>query len=181
MKILLILFIILGCLAGAIVAFVSSGFYNVAATVPHWRITHWFLEEVRDRSISAHSKGITVPSLKDPNLFDIGFKNYHEMCRLCHGAPGSPRTEIARGLNPEPPDFSAKDAKMRNEAELYWVIRSGIKMTGMPFFGPTHREDQLWGIVALLRQLPKMEPEEYNMMVKALGLNDTPTHHDHKK
>jgi mono/diheme cytochrome c family protein len=181
MRILLTLFIIFGCLTVAIVALVWSGFYNVAATVPHWRVTHWFLGEVRDRSISAHSKGITVPSLRDPKLFDIGFKNYHEMCRLCHGAPGSPRTEIAKGLNPEPPDFSSRDIKMRNEAELYWIIENGIKMTGMPAFGPTHSEDQLWGIVTLLGRLPKLKPEEYKTMVKALGLGDTPTDHGHMK
>lgn len=181
MKIFLIIFIILGSLTGAISTLVWLGLYNVAATVPHRRITHLFLEEVRDRSISAHGKGITVPSLKNPRLFDIGFKHYHEMCRVCHGAPGGLRTEIAEGLNPGPPDFSSKDTKMRNEAELYWVIKNGIKMTGMPAFGPTHSQDQLWGIVTFLGRLPKLKPEEYNTMVKAFGLRDTPTHHDRTK
>src|SRR4030067_536430 len=99
MKILFVLFIIVGLLIAAIAAFVWSGGYNVAAIVPHWKITHWFLEEVREQSISAYSKGTIVPSLNNPKLVETGFKNYHEMCRLCHGAPGYSSTEIAKGHN----------------------------------------------------------------------------------
>jgi mono/diheme cytochrome c family protein len=183
MRIFVALLIILGLLIATIATFVWSGSYNVAATVPHWKITHWFLEEVRERSISVQSKGITVPPLDNPKLVEAGFKNYHEMCRLCHGAPGNPRTEIDKGLYPNPPDFTSKDIKMRNEAELYWIIKNGIKMTGMPAFGPTHGEEELWGIVAFLKGLPGLKPEEYKAMVKAAGLHgerEDDDHHGHK-
>jgi len=181
MKIFLTPFIILVLLVVAVAVLLWSGSYNVAATVPHWRVTHWVLGKVRDQSIAAHSKGIIVPSLKDLKLFDIGFKNYHAMCRGCHSAPGDPRTEIAKGLNPSPPDFASKDMKMRNEAELYWVIKNGIKMAGMPAFGPTHNEEELWGIVAFLRRLPNLKPKEYNAMVKAAHIHDTQPRHHHKE
>ena len=183
MKILFVLFIIFGLLIAAVAAFVWSGGYNVAANVPHWKITHWFLEKVRERSITSHSKGITVPSLNNPNLVETGFKNYHEMCRLCHGAPGYFRTEIAKGLYPNPPELASQDVVKRgNNAELYWVVKNGIKMTGMPAFGPTHNEEELLGIVTFLRRLPKLKPEEYKAMMKAAGLQrereDDP--HGHK-
>ncbi len=183
MKLLLTLIAILCFLIILIAAFVWSGSYNVAATVPHWKVTHRVLGKVRDQSIAAHSKGIIVPSLKDSKLFDIGFKNYHAMCRGCHSAPGDPRTEIAKGLYPNPPDFTSKDMKMRSEAELYWVIKNGIKMTGMPAFGPTHNEDEIWGIVAFIKKLPGLKPEGYKAMVKAAGLHgerEDDHHHGHK-
>jgi mono/diheme cytochrome c family protein len=172
MKTLSILFVILGFLICAIVAFVWSGSYNVAATVPHWGITHWFLEKVREQSISAHSRGTIVPSLNNPKLVETGFKNYHEMCRLCHGATGYSRTEIAKGLYPAPPELASEDVvKRRSDGEIYWVIKNGIKMTGMPAFGPTHSEDELLGIVAFLKRLSNLKPEEYKAMVKAAGLD----------
>lgn len=182
MKLLLTLTAILCFLIVLIAAFVWSGSYNVAASVPHWKMTHWLLGKVRDQSISTHSKGIIVPSLNNSNFVETGFKNYHEMCRLCHSAPGYSLTEIARGLYPNPPDFTSKDMKMRNEAELYWVIRNGIKMTGMPAFGPTHSEEELWGIVAFLKRLPNFRPEEYKAMIKAAGLDKEKEdhHHSHK-
>jgi mono/diheme cytochrome c family protein len=179
MKIFSALLIIFILLVVAIAAFLWSGSYNVAAIVPHWDITHWVLGKVRDQSIAAHSRGIIIPSLKDSKLFDIGFKNYHAMCRGCHSAPGDPRTEIAKGLNPSPPDFASKDVKMRSEAQLYWIVKNGIKMTGMPAFGPTHSEEELWGIVAFLKRLPGLRPEEYKTMVKSAGLNKEKEDHHH--
>jgi mono/diheme cytochrome c family protein len=170
-KSLLAFVLVIAFLIVVVTVFVWSGAYNVAATVPHWKVTHWFLEKVREQSITTHSRGITVPSLKDPKLADIGFKNYHAMCRSCHNAPGYSRTEIAKGLNPKPPDFASKDVKMRKEIKLYWIIKNGIKMTGMPAFGPTHSEDELWGVVAFLKKLPSLKPEEYKAMVKAAGLD----------
>jgi hypothetical protein len=183
MKIFLVLLIILVLLIAAVATFVWSGSYNVAATVPHWRVTHWVLGKVRDQSIAAHSKGITVPSLNNPKLVETGFKNYHEMRRLCHGAPGYSRTEIAKGLYPPPPDLTKEEfAKGANSAELYWVIKNGIKMTGMPAFGPTHNDEELWGIVAFLKRLSNLRPEEYKAMIKAAGLDKEPGdhHHSHK-
>jgi mono/diheme cytochrome c family protein len=182
MKILFALFIIFGLLIAAVAAFVWSGRYNVAATVPHWGITHWVLGKVRERSIAVHSKSITPPSLDNPKLVDSGFREYHPMCRLCHGAPGYSRTEIAKGLYPAPPDLTSRDVLKRlNDTEIYWVIRNGIKMTGMPAFGKTHSEDELWAIVAFVKRLPDLKPDEYSAMVKATRLHDTQPHHHQKE
>src|SRR4030042_189687 len=178
----LLIFLLAVCLLIAGVAlYIWSGSYNIAANVPHWGITHWFLEKVREQSITTHSGGITLPPLKDPKLVDVGFKNYHAICLSCHNAPGYSRTEIAKGLNPNPPDFTSKELKMRKETELYWIIKNGIKMTGMPAFGPTHSEDELWGVVAFLKKLPSLKPEEYKTMVKAAGLQRAreDDHHSH--
>jgi mono/diheme cytochrome c family protein len=172
MKPFLVLLLIVGLLVIAVAAFVWSGGYNVAANVPHWKITHWLLEKVRERSIAAHSKGVIVPSLKNPKLVDIGFKNYHAMCLLCHSAPGYSQSEIAKGLYPAPPELASENVvKRRSDGEIYLVIKNGIKMTGMPAFGPTHSEDELWGIVVFVKSLPGLKPEGYKAMVKAAGLD----------
>lgn len=173
-----LIFIAIGCLLGVGgAAFVWSGFYNIAANVPHWQITRWFLEEVRERSVAAHSKGVIVPALNDPKLADAGFRHYHAMCRLCHNAPGYPRTEISQGLYPPPPDFTAKETVLPSGAEIYWMVRNGIKMTGMPAFGPTHTEEELWGIVAFVKRVPNLKPEEYRAMERAARLQKGEEHH----
>lgn len=73
--------------------------------------------------------------------------------------------------------------KKLNDAELYWIIENGIKMTGMPAFGPTHSKDELWGIVAFVRHLPSMSPKEYQTMVKAAGFKEegAEDHHHSRK
>jgi mono/diheme cytochrome c family protein len=70
-----------------------------------------------------------------------------------------------------------------SDAELYWIIENGIKMTGMPAFGPTHSKDELWGMVVFVKGLPNLKPEEYAAMVKTAGLQEEKEddhHHGHK-
>jgi len=178
-KFFLALFVAVLLLIGAVAVFVWSGGYNVAATVPHWDVTAWFLGEVRNRSIAFHSKAIQPPPLKDSKLIKTGFREYHAMCRLCHGAPGYEQAEFARGLYPKPPDLVSKGIQQRSDAELYWVVKNGIKMTGMPAFGPTHGEDELWAIVAFLKRMPNMQGKEYEAMVGEVSREKGIENHHH--
>ena len=64
------------------------------------------------------------------------------MCVVCHGAPGKEPSYIRQGLRPEPPNL-AESSKRWGGAELFWIIKNGIKMTGMPAFGPTHQDEEI--------------------------------------
>ena len=163
------LMVVVVILLGGCAIFIWSGLYNVAATVPHWSPTQLLLEGIREQSIAYHSKGIQPPSLTNPRMISSGFEHFHATCRLCHGAPGSPSLEFASGMNPRPPDLKTGEVQEGSDGELYWIVRNGIKMTGMPAFGPTHKEEELWGIVAFLRQLPKLTPEKYGAMLRKAG------------
>lgn len=170
MKIFITIVMVIGFVVVWVAVFTWSGIYNVAATDPHWEITIWFLEKVRERSVSVHSRGISPPPLENQKLVEIGFRHYHEMCVLCHGAPGRPKNEFAKGLNPKPPDLTSEGVGRLRSGELYWIVKNGIKMTGMPAFGVTHNEDKLWAMVAFVKGLPDLKPEEYEAMVKAADL-----------
>jgi len=172
MKLVLILTALLCLLVAGVAVFVWSGAYNVSAKVPHWSITLWFLEKVRDQSISTHSKQIPTLSSRNPERINIGFRNYHAMCRTCHGAPGYAQTQVAKGLYPKPPEYKSGNVQRWSDAELYWIIDNGIKMTGMPAFGPTHSKDGLWGVVTFVRHLPNLNPKEYQAMVEAAGFKE---------
>lgn len=70
--------------------------------------------------------------------------------------------------------------KELSEAELYWIVRNGIKMTGMPAFGPTHEDQELWAIVAFWKRMTQMEPKEYEAMAKEVrGEKEGENHHHH--
>jgi mono/diheme cytochrome c family protein len=117
-------------LSGFVVIY--AGVYDVAATAPHWPVTRWVMETARIRSIKAHAAGIAVPpDFDDPAKISIGVEHFSAHCAVCHGAPGVPRGDIAQGLYPLPPDL-AKTAWLYSSAELFWIVKHGIKMTGMP-------------------------------------------------
>ncbi len=167
MKYVLTVVIVLAILVVGAFLFAWSGIYNIAATEPHWDITLSFIEMLRDRSIEVRSEDIQAPNLSDPKLKEAAFSHYHGMCRLCHGAPEYEPEEFAKGLYPSPPSMTAGHIQqMRSDTEIYWIVKHGIKMTGMPAFGPTHTEEELWGLTALAEEMPRMTPEQYRRQVK---------------
>jgi mono/diheme cytochrome c family protein len=172
MRCTLIVFVVVLVLAAGAAAFIWSGAYNVSARSPHWDITFWLLQTVRNQSIASHSKGISAPALEDNEYIQLGLRHFHPMCRLCHGAPGYPREEFAQGLYPSPPDLASDQVQHLKDAELYWIVDNGLKMTGMPSFGVTHSEKEMWAIVAFLRRLPNLNPRQYNALLKAAGFQE---------
>ena len=157
------LLIVLG--AGAVI---YAGMYDVAATSSHWRMTAWLLANARMRSIKAQAAAIQVPpALDDPAKALIGVTHYAAHCAVCHGAPGVPRGDIGRGLYPPPPDL-AKTTPLYSPAELFWILKHGIKMTGMPAWSD-HSDEELWGTVAFLEKLPGMSEQDYASLDVASG------------
>jgi hypothetical protein len=104
------------------------------------------------------------------------------MCVACHGAPGKERDEVGRGLMPQPPAL-AKTAPTWSNGELFWILKHGVKMTGMPAFGPTHSDERLWSMVAFLRRLPNLTPEQYYQLeqtVASTGEHSHESNHGHE-
>jgi mono/diheme cytochrome c family protein len=160
---LLIALLVAVLVAGAVI---YAGWYNVAATAPHWRITSRLFEMARIRSIKAQAAGIQAPPwLGDPDKVTIGVEHYAAHCAVCHGAPGVPKGDIAHGLYPPPPDL-ARTVQLYSPAELFWIIKHGIKMTGMPAWSD-HSDGELWATVAVVEKLPGMSEQDYAGLVMA--------------
>ena len=148
-------------MAGGI--YIYSGLYDIGADIPHWPITEKIVETVRVRSIESRAKNIIPPKLESPRLVLKGAGQYAAMCADCHLAPGMSDSEIRQGLYPQPPNLTrvSIDPKV-----AFWVIKHGIKMTGMPAWGHSHDDLTLWSIVAFVNRLPGMGPQEYKDIVE---------------
>jgi mono/diheme cytochrome c family protein len=152
-------------LAAAAAVGIYAGLYNIAADVPHTQPVYWLFETVRERSVAARVQDIVVPKdLDDANRILKGAGQYAEMCSGCHLAPGMERTEISRGLYPRAPELRHKTDL--TPTEQFWIVKHGVKMTGMPAWGVTHDDELLWDVVAFVRKLPELTPEQYETMVK---------------
>lgn len=151
--------VVMACL-GCIYAW--SGYYNIGADAPHWPLTYRFLDMTRSRSIQQHARSIEVPNLDDPALILKGAGQYAAMCTGCHLAPGMRESELRAGLYPKPPLLAEDRIDPR---EAFWIIKHGIKLTGMPAWGATHDDDTIWSIVAFVHKLPGMTPAQYKDIV----------------
>lgn len=155
----------------AAVAFVYlfSGSYDVAATTRHTGFGEWVLGTLKKRSIRQHAAAldINVPPVAGEQL-QHGIEHFVAMCVPCHGAPGVERGEYGKGMTPTPPDL-ADAAREWEPAELFWIVKHGVKLAGMPAFGRTHTDEELWGIVSFLQQLPNISPEEYERVAASVA------------
>lgn len=150
-------------LAGGGFLLAWSGLYNVAASRSHWEITRQFLEFGLRNSIATHSLGITVPPLDSPDLVRLGAGHFATGCAVCHGAPGEPPDPVFRRMLPAPPPL-AEAAQHWDMAELFWIVRNGLKYTGMPSWVAPRRDDEVWAVVAFLRRLPGLDAASYRQL-----------------
>jgi mono/diheme cytochrome c family protein len=149
------------------VAVVYSGSFNIAADDPHWGVTTQVVETMRERSISRQAKAVpTSIRLDDSKLIANGASEYAEMCTACHLAPGMKDTELRKGLYPMPP-LLTKHGAHRLAAEQFWIIKHGLKMSGMPAWGLTHDDERIWSMVAFLQKLPGMTSAQYQELVES--------------
>ena len=148
------------------IGFFYLGLYNVAATDPHWGVTHQLLDFVRTRSIKAQARGIQMPPDFDkPEKLVLGVDHFAAHCAVCHGGPGVPKGDIGKGLYPPAPDLGHSSQHL-SDAEIFWVIKNGIKMTGMPAWAD-HSDEEIWATVAFLKKLPGMTAEDYAKLIMA--------------
>jgi mono/diheme cytochrome c family protein len=165
---------LLVAIGGAVI--VGLGSYNVAASVPPGKLEESLARLALNRSVARRAPIVKNAMTASPEVLRDGLSHYRENCVGCHGAPGVDAAEYGQGLNPPAPDLTLPRIQKRPDGELYWIVANGIRMTGMPAFGPTHKEEELWMIVAFLRHLPELSPEEEKALKPAA--EESAHHHD---
>ncbi len=159
--------IILGVLAGI---YFLEGFYNVSAAVDDPAPVKWALIHTRNASIGRHEDedDKTSFALDDQTVIQQGAREFATAgCVHCHGGPGVKWSKFSEGLNPDPPDL--KDvANERSATGIFWVIKNGIRMTGMPSFGKAGlTNDQIWHLAAFVKAIPKVSDADYRTWTAA--------------
>ena len=151
---------------GGAAAFIYAGAFDVAATDKHSNIVYAVLQTARVRSIKVHAGGIVPPADLDSHARVVnGTSHFAEHCAMCHSAPGVEAQDLADGMYPKPPVLTDV-AKRYTPGELFWILKNGIKMSGMPSWGD-HSDDDLWNTVAFMEKLPDMSDQDYDKLVKA--------------
>ena len=141
-------------------AFVWSGVYDIAATSQHTQPVFTLLELVGQRSIRRRAENIAEPRFDDPAQVARGAACYRDKCLVCHGGPGVAQGEIGRSMQPLPGPLVDASRRFRPR-ELYWVVKKGIKMSGMPAWEYRMSDADIWSTVAFLERLPALTPAQF--------------------
>ena len=158
----LIALLALAAVAGA-AAFVRSGLYDISATDQHLPPVYWTIETAMKHSVERRGRRIAAPPLGAPEQLGRGLALYRLHCVQCHGAPGVAPEPFALGMTPLPAPL-AQTGREWAPGEIYWVVKHGIKMTGMPAWEFRLAEDDLWAVVAFVQRLPSYSPEDYRRL-----------------
>jgi cytochrome c553 len=139
---------------------VLSGVISIKASSGHWALTAALLDFTKRRSVATHALGVDVPPLDSPALVIKGAAHFETGCRPCHGSPAITLPAVPRRMTPHPPRLNERVTRWKPN-ELFYIVRHGIKFTGMPAWPAMKRDDEVWAVVAFLGALPSLSAEEY--------------------
>ena len=153
----------LGIVGGiAALVFFFGGYYSIAATEEDPKIVEWALTAVRNMSIGHHATDAPPATFNDAATVQAGARAFATRgCVLCHGGPGADWAKFSEGLRPDPPDLKDIAGELAPQ-EIFWVVKNGINMTGMPSFARAGLDDkEIWSIAAFVKKIPSVSAEDF--------------------
>ena len=149
--------LLLAVIVGGLI--IWTGAYNFAATDAHASVVRSLIDTALHKSVASRADDLQAPEFTDADLRH-GAREFAEYCVHCHGAPGVKPHEWTTGMRPNPPPLS-RAAREWSVEETFWIVKHGIKMSGMPAFGDTESEKTMWHIAGFVNRLPQMSAAEY--------------------
>ncbi len=150
------------CIAAAI--FVSVGGVDVSADTPDGWLSRHLLHFVFKRSEASRSTDVVPPDdIAASSRVRLAAQHFDMVCANCHGRPGFGQSVIALSMSPRP-QYLPKVVGQFTDPELYMIVEHGVKYSAMPSWPTDKRGDEVWSMVAFLRQLPKLDAKTYRDM-----------------
>jgi thiosulfate dehydrogenase len=163
--------LLVGIVLGVLLVIVGTYFYfstgraPVATKAPEMPLEHKFAHMALDAYLDKLPHP-NPPVPQEETTFIAGAKVYMDHCAVCHGLPGEPKTAIADGMFPSPPQLFKGVGVTDDEAwETYWKVNGGIRMTGMPGFAERLSETQMWEVSVLVKNADKISPAVKALLV----------------
>jgi mono/diheme cytochrome c family protein len=159
-------------------AVIGAGAFDARASTPHDPLTAWATHTTMIHSVERRSRSVHPSAAPTSAAVRGGLRLYDQDCVGCHGAPGRARDGWTNGLNPSPP-YLVDAPRHWRRAELFSIVRDGVKMTGMPAWGAVHSDPQIWEIVAFLEAQPYLSPAQYRQIGASEAALPRGTHSSH--
>jgi mono/diheme cytochrome c family protein len=125
-------------------------------------VEHVFARTLRHLSVPRAERDAKNPVPLTPEVLAQGRAHFADHCAVCHGNDGHGKTAIGQNLYPKAPDMWAKDTQSLSDGAIFYTIKNGVRLTGMPAWGEDTPEDdrESWHLVHFIRHLPQITVEE---------------------
>jgi hypothetical protein len=159
----------------------ALGVVVMLAVVAAWRLKGLSTREqptATERLLARATRRLAIPRdgrtavnpvMFSPEVWTESRAHFADHCATCHANDGSGQTEIGQRMYPKAPDMRLEETQELTDGELYWIIENGIRLTGMPAWGPGGGGDlDTWKLVHFIRRLKDLTPDQLAEM-KALN------------
>lgn len=135
---------------------------------PSW-LEKTFAQHARNISTPGDAKALRNPRTVTDETMTEAREHWTEHCSVCHGVDGRGDTVIGRGMYPPAPNMNESQTQQKSDGELFYIISNGVRLTGMPGWGGGDSPEEIWDLVAFIRHLPQLTPEELKHMRELAG------------
>jgi mono/diheme cytochrome c family protein len=156
-KVLLGAVLILAILMLAALAIARLGLMPVSADGAHSRLEVRLMPTVLHASVVRHASGETNPVPLNEDNLNAGVDTYKAMCARCHSTPEGKASIYGQSFYPSAPQLP-KGMSQYTDSQLFWVIKHGIRNTGMPAWGSMLADEEIWQLVSLLKNSQDLPP-----------------------
>lgn len=137
-------------------------------------IEAFLARKARGLATPAAAKTLKNPLSPTPLIIAEGRDHFADHCAMCHANTGSGKTMLNSRLYPPAPDLRQDNTQRLSDGELMYIIKNGIRFTGMPGWGGEDEEN--WKLVVFLRHLPQLTVQELALMTEINGLTEEDEH-----
>lgn len=148
---------IVAMLAGGYIL-VTSGAIPAGQDAKPGRLERWIARTSLKAALRRESKGLASPLASTDDNLPAGISLYVAHCQICHGGPDGTASPLARGLTPAAPQLARDGVEDDPEGTIYWKIKHGIRLTGMPSFGRSLSDREIWHISLFLKHMNALPP-----------------------
>ena len=153
----------------------TGGSAPVATTDPDMLFESFLARKAQHARIDKDMPKVVPIQPTEPNYL-AGAEIYKQHCAVCHGLPLTPKTAIATGMYPRPPQlFEGKGVTDDEAGETYWKVSNGFRLTGMPGFSKSLNETQMWQVSLLLANADKLPASVKTTLVAAPASSAPPS------
>jgi mono/diheme cytochrome c family protein len=110
----------------------------------------------KDIVIPIETDELINPLTRSPQVINQGQQIYQQSCALCHGVDGHGQTNLGQGMYPPAMDLTSPHVQHWNDAQMYWIIENGVRLTGMPSWKEVLSPEDSWKLVVYVHALPDL-------------------------
>jgi mono/diheme cytochrome c family protein len=166
----------LGVLMGTGLLYWYVTAYGFSARAKPNRVEAFLARNARKLATPPEAKALQNPLSPTPLTIAEARDHFADHCAVCHANTGSGDTMINAGLYPPAPDMRREETQHLSDGELLYIIKNGIRFTGMPGWGGEDEEN--WKLVLFIRHLPKLTTQEIALMNEVNGLEEKAEHEE---